>query len=133
MSLSTSRIRDFSDLDLDFIKHPVTKDVNKKTGPDAVARAIRNLILTNYYDRPFRPSIGSNAQRLLFENINPLTSNLLEQSIAQTIENFEPRARLIGVKVIAVPDKNGYAAKIAFYVNNRPEPLGVTVFLERIR
>ena len=68
--MATARALDYQDLDLDFIAHPVRKDIVKKTGPDAVARAIRNLVLTNFYDRPFRPYIGSNAQKLLFENIN---------------------------------------------------------------
>jgi len=131
--MATSRIKDYTDLDLDFIANPVTKDIVKKTGPDAVARAIRNLVLTNFYDRPFRSSIGSNAQKLLFENINPLTSRLLEQTIQQTIDNFEPRASVIGVKVIADIDNNGYYAKIAFAVVNRPEPYQVTLFLERVR
>lgn len=131
--MATSRERDYSDLDLDFILHPITKDVVKKTGPDAVARAIRNLILTNFYDRPFRSFIGSNAQKLLFENINPITMNLLEDTIREVITNFEPRASIIGVQVQGQPDNNGYTAKIVFAVNNRPEPYGVSVFLERIR
>lgn len=131
--MAISRNRDYSDLDLDFIAHPITGDVVKKIGPDAVARSIRNLVMTNYYDRPFRSQIGSNAIKMLFENIGPLTAINLETAIAEVITNFEPRARLIGVKVKSDPDNNGYAAKIAFYVQNRPEPYQTTLFLERIR
>ena len=131
--MATARALDYQDLDLDFIAHPVRKDITKKTGPDAVARAIRNLVLTNFYDRPFRPYIGSNAQKLLFENIGGLTANLLQDAISEVVVNFEPRASLIGVNVVAQPDRNGYYAKIAFAVNNRPEPYEVTVFLERAR
>lgn len=128
-----SRQTDFADLDLDFIAHPVTGDVVKKTGPDAVARAIRNLVMTNFYDRPFQSYIGTNAQKLLFENITPTTARLLEQFITDAINNFEPRASVIGVKVITAPDRNGYYAKIVFSVVNRPEPYSITTFLERIR
>ena len=131
--MSTSRIKDYSDLDLDFIANPITGDVSKKTGPDAVARSIRNLVMTNYYDRPFRSQIGSNAVKMLFENIGPLTSINLEQAISDVVTNFEPRAKLIGVKVKADPDENGYSAKIAFYVQNKPEPFQTTLFLSRIR
>jgi len=131
--LTISRIKDYQDIDLDFIAHPITGDVVKKIGPDAVARSIRNLVMTNYYDRPFRSQIGSNAIKMLFENIGPLTAINLETAIAEVITNFEPRARLIGVKVKSDPDNNGYAAKIAFYVQNRPEPYQTTLFLERIR
>jgi phage baseplate assembly protein W len=131
--MAISRIKDYTDIDLDFIAHPITGDVTKKTGPDAVARSIRNLVLTNYYDRPFRSMIGSNAVKMLFENIGPLTAINLEQAISDVVTNFEPRAKLIGVKVKADPDNNGYSAKIAFYVQNRPEPFQTTLFLERVR
>lgn len=131
--MAISRIKDYQDLDLDFIAHPITGDVTKKIGPDAIARSIRNLVMTNYYDRPFRSQIGSNALKMLFENIGPLTAINLEQAISDVVTNFEPRAKLIGVKVKADPDNNGYSAKIAFYVKNRPEPFQTTLFLERIR
>ena len=131
--MAISRIKDYQDLDLDFIANPITGDISKKTGPDAVARSIRNLVLTNYYDRPFRSQIGSNAVKMLFENIGPLTAINLETAISDVVENFEPRAKLIGVKVKADPDNNGYSAKIAFYVQNRPEPYQTTLFLSRIR
>jgi phage baseplate assembly protein W len=131
--MAISRIKDYTDIDLDFMAHPITGDVTKKTGPDAIARSIRNLVLTNYYDRPFRSMIGSNAVKMLFENIDPLTAINLEQAISDVVTNFEPRARLIGVKVKADPDNNGYSAKIAFYVKNRPEPFQTTIFLERVR
>ena len=131
--MAISRIKDYADLDLDFIAHPITGDVSKKTGPDAVARSIRNLVMTNYYDRPFRSQIGSNALKMLFENIGPLTAINLETAISDVVNTFEPRAKLIGVKVKAAPYNNGYSAKIAFYVQNRPEPYQTTLFLARIR
>jgi len=81
--IKTTRKHDWADLDLDFFPHPTTKDVVKKTGPDAIKRAVRNLILTNYYDRPFRSYIGSNAQKILFDNINPLTAAFLKDAITQ--------------------------------------------------
>jgi phage baseplate assembly protein W len=133
MASITTRTRDYSDLDLDFIVHPVTKDVVKKVGPNAVARAIRNLVLTNFYERPFRSFIGSNAQKMLFDNISPLTANILQDHIRDVIENFEPRATLSSVSVTPDPDNNGYSARIVFMVNNRPEPFTTTIFLERIR
>ena len=66
-----SRTPDYSDLDLDFIPHRTTKDVLVKTGADAIKRSVRNLVLTNFYEKPFRPGIGSNAVKLLFDNITP--------------------------------------------------------------
>jgi phage baseplate assembly protein W len=133
MAQITSRQRDYTDLDLNFTANPVTKDIAVKVGPDAIARSVRNLVLTNFYDRPFRSYIGSNAQKLLFDNMDSSTARLLEQTIQQTIENFEPRVSVVGIKVLADPDNNRYLAKIAFAIDNRPEPFQTTLFLERIR
>jgi hypothetical protein len=69
---------------------------------------------------------------MLFDVMDSSTSRLLETTIRQAAE-FEPRATILGVKVTANFDNNGYDAKIAFRVNNRPEPFQVTIFLERIR
>jgi phage baseplate assembly protein W len=133
MASITSRAKDYSDLDLDFTVHPVTKDVVKKIGPNAVARSIRNLVLTNFYERPFRSFIGSNAQKMLFENINPITANVLQDQIRDVILSFEPRATISTISVTPDIDNNGYTARIVFTVNNRPEPYTTTIFLERIR
>lgn len=131
--MATTRENDYSDLNLDFIRHPTTGDVVKLIGPEAVGRSIRNLVLTNFYDRPFRSYIGSGAQRMLFDNISNMTARLLEQHITQVIENFEPRATVIGVTALADPDNNGYSVQLVFSINNRPEPYQTTIFLERIR
>lgn len=128
-----SRKADYSDLDLDFNVHPVTGDITKRYGVEAIARSVRNLIFTNFYDRPFQPHIGSNAQKLLFDNVTIMTANLLKDAIIQVIDNFEPRAQVIDVVVQSKPDENGYSAKITFKPLNRPEPYLITVFLERIR
>lgn len=128
-----SRKYDYSDLDLDFIAHPTTGDIMRKTGIDAVKRSVRNLILTNFYDRPFRPWIGSNAQRLLFDNANPLTSGFLKDAIIEVLTNYEPRIKVQSVNVEFDIDNNGYSAKIFFVVLNSNEPVVTTIFLERIR
>lgn len=133
-----TRKPDYSDIDLDFIANPVTGDLLKKTGVDAIKRSIRNLILTNFYDRPFRSHIGSNAQKILFDNINPLTANFLKDAVMEVITNFEPRVELIedgfgGVQVNVDPDNNGYNVSISFIIINRGEPATISVFLERLR
>jgi phage baseplate assembly protein W len=128
-----SREPDYADLDLDFIAHPTTGDIVRKKGIEAVKRSLRNLILTNFYDRPFRPSIGSNAQKLLFENANHITANLLTDAIKEVIARFEPRIILLGLDVNFDYDNNGYNVTITYSLVNRPEPLVSTIFLERIR
>jgi phage baseplate assembly protein W len=128
-----SRTPDYSDLDLDFIAHPMTKDVVVKTGADAIKRSVRNLVLTNFYEKPFRPGIGSNAVKLLFDNMSPLVANFLENAITEVIQNYEPRVELLKVTVIPDYDNNGYTARLDFIVLNRNEPLTTTIFLERVR
>jgi phage baseplate assembly protein W len=131
--VQTSRTPDYSDLDLDFIAHPTTGDIVRKTGPDAIKRSVRNLILTNFYDRPFQHSKGSNAQKLLFENANPLTSTFLEDAIREVLKNYEPRIKITGLKVQFDYDNNGYNVVLGYVILNRLEPIVTTIFLERIR
>ena len=128
-----SRNPDYSDLDLDFIAHPTTGDVVKKTGVDAIKRSLRNLILTNFYDRPFQSNIGSNAQKLLFENATPIVAGFLKDAIREVVTKFEPRVKLIDLRVNFDYDNNGYNATLTFSINSRPEPLVSTIFLERLR
>jgi phage baseplate assembly protein W len=128
-----SREPDYSDLDLDFIAHPTTGDVMKKKGNEAIKRSVRNLILTNFYDRPFVSRIGSNAQKLLFENGNMLTANFLKDAIREVIINFEPRIAIQNILVEFDYDRNGYNATLQYIILNRNEPVVTSLFLERIR
>lgn len=128
-----ARLPDYTDLDLDFNRKPGNKDITKKIGDEAVKRSIRNLILTNFYDRPFQPRIGSNVQKLLFENFTDITAILISNAIKEVINNFEPRANVLGVDVIPSPDNNAFTANITFSIRNRTEPFVIDIFLERIR
>lgn len=125
--------RKFSDLDLNFIKHPVTKDVPKKVNENAIASAIRNLLLTSHYERPFNPDLGSNLKRFLFEPIDNVTTSLIQDSIFDTIRNFEPRVTISEVVVAPNFDEQRYDVFVTFFVKNTIEPITISFFLERIR
>ena len=126
--------RQYTDLDLFFGRKSVSKDINKVTDVQAVKRSIRNLVLTNHYEKPFHPEIGSGVRDILFELMTPLTAHILTRKIEDVIENFEPRARLISVRAIPNLDRNEYECTISFYVVNTPtELVDLTVFLERLR
>ena len=120
-------------MDLDFLPHPTTGDILRKTGPDAIKRSVRNLILTNYYEKPFRPGIGSNALKLLFENANPFSATFLKDAIMEVIRNYEPRVEMLDVTVDFDIDNNGYNVRMQYVILNRNEPVVTTIFLERIR
>ena len=127
-------VRQYTDLDLFFGKKATSKDISKVTDIQAVKRSIRNLVLTNHYEKPFHPEIGSGVRGILFEPMTPLTAYVLTRKREDVITNFEPRARLISVKAIPNLDRNEYECTVQFYVVNAPtELVDLTVFLERLR
>ena len=115
--------RGYTDLNLNFTRNPVTGDVATVTDVNAVKRSIRNLLLTNHFDRPFHPELGSNIPALLFENFGPITGNQLSRQIEEIIGNYEPRARVETVECYPVPDTNTYDVRVYFYVENMPAEL----------
>jgi len=123
----------YSDLNLNFTKNPATNDVARLTDIEAVKRAVRNLVLTNQFERPFHPEIGSSVRDLLFETITPLNAVLLEDRIREVIVNFEPRAELEGIQVFDEMDKNQYRVIINFKVRGSSEGATITEFLQRLR
>ena len=127
-------VRQYRDLDLFFSRKQGSDDVNKVTDIEAVKRSVRNLVLTNFYEKPFHPEIGSGVRDMLFENMSPLTAVVLAKKVEDVIENFEPRARLIGVQALPNLDRNEYELTIEFFVVNTPtELVDMTVFLEVLR
>jgi len=127
-------VRQYSDLDLFFGKRVVGSDVNKITDIQAVKRSVRNLILLNTYDKPFHPEIAGGVREMLFENMTPIVGQIIARKVEDVIENFEPRARLVGVRAIPDLDRNAYELSIYFYVVNAPtELVDLSVMLERLR
>ena len=127
-------VRQYRDLDLFFGRKPVSGDVNILTDVNNIKRAVRNLVLTNIYEKPFHPEIGSGVRDMLFENMTPLTSIILSKKVEEVIENFEPRVRLMSVSARPDLDRNIYEMTIEFFIKNAPaEFVTVDVFLERLR
>ena len=124
----------YKDLNLNFTKHPVKKDIVPLSGAAAVKRSVRNLVQYGHFEKPFHPEIGSGIRDLLFENRTPFTANTLARKIEDVITNFEPRALLAGVEVIPRFDENQYEVIVEFYIQNAPsEIVDLTFTLERIR
>ena len=131
VNIKTERI--FKDLDLNFTIHPVKKDVNTHKNEYAIINSIKNLVLTNHYERPFQPELGSNIRRLLFENVDSVTASQIEREITEVIGNFEPRAQVSKVDVVPAPDENTYKVRLEFFIINSTAPITINFFLERIR
>ena len=128
-----AKTRTFSDLDLNFIANPVSKDVSKKYDESAIKQSIKNLILTKNFERPFRSDIGSQIKTLMFEPITPMLSALIKKTIENTITSYEPRANILDVSVLLSPDNNGVYVTIVFAIVNTSTPISVDLFLERTR
>jgi len=130
----TRNVRQYTDLDLFFGKKSSNSDIQDITDVKAVKRSIRNLVLLNHYEKPFHPEIASGVRDMLFELMTPVTATILARKIEDVINNFEPRARLVGVTAIPNLDKNAYEVSIEFYVVNTPtELVDLSVMLERLR
>ena len=131
---SDRNVRQYADLDLFFGKKSSNSDVSEVTDIQAVKRSIRNLVLLNTYEKPFHPEISSGVRDMLFELMTPVSAAILARKVQDVIENFEPRARLVGVRSIPDYDRNSYSVSIEFYVVNTPtELVDLTIFLERLR
>jgi len=127
-------VRQWRDLDLFFGKKQASKDINKVVSIQAVKRSVRNLVLLNHYEKPFHPEIGSGVRDMLFELMTPITAFILAKKIEDVIENFEPRAKLVGVRALPNLDRNEYEVTVEFYVVNTPtELVDLTIFLEVLR
>jgi phage baseplate assembly protein W len=133
MATNTETVRSFKDLDLNFNIHPVRKDINMHKNEYAIINSVKNLILTNFYERVFQPQLGSNIRRLLFENIDNLIAARIEKEIEETILNFEPRVQISNITAIPDPDRNAYGITLEFFVINNANPVTINFFLERIR
>lgn len=122
-----------SDIDLTFTANPVTGDINTLKDIEAIKRSVKNLILTNFQERPFQPEIGSGVRGLLFELADPITMHDIKQAIARTIKNFEPRVNLLDVKVSDDVDNNAYNVDIIFQIIANELVGNATIILERLR
>lgn len=125
--------RQFSDLDLNFTAHPVTGDVSIRYDDDAIKTAVKNLVLTQNYERAFHSEIGSPVTGLLFDLATPMLSSTLKRVIGDLISNFEPRVNLTDVVVNTSLDNNSVYISIYFTILNTVRPLSLDLTLSRTR
>jgi phage baseplate assembly protein W len=129
----TRNTRNFSDLDLNFTAHPVTGDVSRRFDDNAIKTSLRNLILTNNYERPFHSEIGTPIRGMLFEPFSPMLASNIERAIFDTVTSFEPRVNLDNVEVTASPDENSITISLTYRVLNTVRPVTLDISLERTR
>ena len=127
----------YKDLSLYFTPNPVSGDVTMVTDVQDIKRSVRNLVLTNRFEKPFHPEVASHVRDLLFEPFSPVTINLLRNRIETVLENYEPRVTLTEVEVedpdFQKMDNNELNVRIFFTLKNDLEIQTVDVLLERVR
>ena len=106
----------FKDISGSFQINPLNEDLIALKNETAIARSLRNLVLTERGERPFAPNLGCGVNALLFENMDSVTTSVVRDEIIQTIDNYEPRVSLIDVKVDADTDGNELFITIQYQV-----------------
>jgi|TARA_B110000444_G_scaffold246812_1_gene268741 phage baseplate assembly protein W len=131
-TLVGTRSKAYQDIDLTFKLKP-NGDVYKKTDAAAVKQSVKNLLLTNHYEKPFQPYFGGNLNDILFELANDTTSITLRDDVVNAINNYEERAKVLDVKISDNIDRNEVKVKVIFQVKNLNDIVEVETTLSRLR
>lgn len=131
-SIISSRDRTYKDIDLSFALKP-DGDLYKKTDASAVKQAVKNLLMTGTGERPFRPGLGANLGTMLFENATDASELELDLLIRTAITNYEPRAKIINIKIDSELDRNQIFVAVTFKVVNTQEQVTLETSLSRLR
>lgn len=130
----------YSDFDISFTRDAISGDIALVEDTQAVAQSVRNLIMTNFYERPFQPSLGSAVSLRLFDQLDNIAQLALTQDIRDVLRLFEPRAEVRSVRVYTSTgpngeyiDKNAVLLVVIFAVQNLPQLVTTQIVLTRLR
>ena len=106
--------RGFKDISMSFKVNPLNNDLIALKNETAIARSVRNIVMTIPGERFFQPNFGSEINRVLFDNIDDLSASMIEDQIKQSIENYESRVKLRSVRVKPNFDNNSFYTTITY-------------------
>lgn len=133
VSVTLSRNREYSDIDCT-LAVKTGGDIFKKVNAAAVKQSLKNLIMTNTFEKPFRPEFGANLRGLLFELADEGTDYFVIERLKRIVEEQEPRANILDIIVsTAQTIRNHIAITITFKVMNYQQTFSLTANLERLR
>tara|TARA_Y100000385_G_C13082008_1_gene634453 strand:- start:1209 stop:1658 length:450 start_codon:yes stop_codon:yes gene_type:complete len=128
-----SRKKPHRDLDLSLKIHPIRKDIIPLKDDNAIKNALRNLLVSNFYDRPFSRDKGANLKGLLFEPADVFTKISLRRNIESVVKKYEPRVALREIIVNDDPDSNSYNINVNFKIKENDTAESVTIVLRRLK
>lgn len=131
-SSTVARKKGYSDLDLKLTRHKIRKDIIPLRDDQAVKNAVKNLILTNFFEKPFQPNIGANLRGLLFEPADAITELALEDNIKRVLKR-ETRIDVSFVEVVDLSDRNAYRITVKFNIKQLDQSAEVEIVLRRLR
>lgn len=123
----------YSDFLTDLNTHPVSRETLRYVNETAVTRSIRNLLNTQQGERLYQPDVGSNVRKLLFEPIDDTTTDILASTIRDTLNAYEPRAKVLDVSVVPDEERNRYVVTVVYMLINKQDPISVNITLQRVR
>ena len=122
----------YTDIDLNITPHPSSGDLVLKQDKEAVKRSVRNIMLTNNYERPFKPSFGANLRGLLFELADDMTKFEIRKQIIEALEMLEPRVTIDEIYLQSTRN-NEMHVNLHYGVVGVREPQKLEVILQRVR
>jgi phage baseplate assembly protein W len=123
----------YSDFLHTFLPHPNTGQISRKTNEDAIKLALRNLIMTNKYERLRNPEYGGHIHKYLFEPFNEVTNSVIRRNVKETIEKYEPRVYVEDVIVRGEEETNQLFISIFYIIIMSEEKQQLDLTLYRAR
>jgi len=128
-----ARKRGWADLDLNLTLHPIRKDIVMLRDDKAIKNAVKNLLQSNFYDRPFQSTVGANLRGLLFEPNDAITRICMRENIKEVLSKHEPRIRLQGLYVEDASQGNSFKITVLFQILESSAETEVEIILRRLR
>ena len=128
-----SKKKGHRDLDLSLKQHPIRKDINVLKDDNAIKNAVKNLLITNAFERPFQPQLGANLRGLLFEPADAITKIAIKQNVKNVINDYEPRVKIKSIAINDLSDQNAYRLTVKFLIKENDTDESVEILLRRLR
>lgn len=123
----------YSDLDLKFVQHPLTKDLVLLEDDESVKNSIKNIVLTNKKERRFNPDFGGNVRSYLFEELDFITTESIKEDIINLIAIYEPRVENVKIRNVSNVNENLLSFTIYYNILNVPETYNLDLIVRKVR